>query len=616
MAKLSDLSADLVQTIIDDIMLTWSKQQYNAGSRARHDEEHHKLDHNGLTPIDLKWPRAPIQRRKMVRRDQRNYISLGRDYQQTASSRRQVSWPEGLPDNPCLPLSLVSRTFRQCAQKKLFEHVVLDSPWQAHFFHRTLTGSAPVSEPTRADNASSKIEEPHRIKLAQHVRTLQFMWSGICSMDRGGGSLVCEILRSCPFLENLAISNALWRSCPEPVLEAMASRRLIKEFLILAKPCPDNWGPRWAADTMLARLFTQWDQLHTVELHKLAGRPVEMIEQSYGSIPVANCALRTVILVEPNLHENELAILLKNSRESLRTLEIIEPSERLDRRGLIQLLQEYTSPDLESLRLGLEGWSPYDAYLLMQGSGHGISDGEGSDAERSNTGSSDCDGFPDPEVSYGNGSADAEALYGDGWADTEGFYGDGSADAEGFYGDGSADAEGFDGDGPADAEGSDGDGSTDAERSDDDPSTNQALMDILFRSPNILRNLKSLSFSGEIASPKLFALLPQSLIKLAWQYCNHKPTALAKILSCPAESGNSLPNLKCCSARIRREWREEDWKVISGVLESRGGCHQDVNPFYGGQTESENDREESPNRWEWEADHAPPSEMDYKNLWD
>ncbi|KAA1125789.1 hypothetical protein PGTUg99_020036 [Puccinia graminis f. sp. tritici] len=117
----------------------------------------------------------------------------------------------------------------------------------------------------------------------------------------------------------------------------------------------------------------------------------------------------------------------------------------------------------------------------------------------------------------------------------------------------------------------------------DDPITIRCLLDILFKSPSALRNLKSLSFTGTVATDTLFERLPDSIVKLAWENCDISPTALVNILSSTRNNNKLLPNLKCCSVRSGYEWDIDAEEAVQRSLYARGACfHMDVNPYYGG----------------------------------
>ncbi|KAH9474085.1 hypothetical protein Pst134EA_001132 [Puccinia striiformis f. sp. tritici] len=159
-----------------------------------------------------------------------------------------VSWPEGLPYRPLLPFTLVNHKFQQCAQERLFRNVTLKNPWQAYLFLQALI-TCPTHQQTKSGlrrrsnetqgrhNCGTKgvtsgwIEPPSPSRVAQHVRTLQVAFGPHCSMGRGGGSVICDVIRSCPLLYNICIGASPMSHCKEPIFDALASRQLIKDFV-------------------------------------------------------------------------------------------------------------------------------------------------------------------------------------------------------------------------------------------------------------------------------------------------------------------------------------------------------------------------------------------------
>ncbi|OAV86771.1 hypothetical protein PTTG_11882 [Puccinia triticina 1-1 BBBD Race 1] len=480
MAKLTDLPAELIHRIIEDILQpdhtpegpreAWDgrliDQDYNEG--------HHLLDHNGHYEDPDVRPHHELEYREPTPR------TYERDHRVTPVLRPDVSWPQGLPSNPLLPLSLVSRNFRRCAQEILFKNVPLLSTRRASLFLQALNGLSPQDESIHIPGTSigspdkrNARQEGHLSRLAQHVRTLQLRCIGPCSMDnvpKGGGSVFCDIIRSCPFLENVAIRTTFAIDCREPLLDALASLRLIKEFVIINNNS-DGSGLsfRWNVEDLLGRLFPHWPFLKTVDLAELASSSEEKSQTGTIQEPKLNCALRTMILEDPDIDEYELSMLVKSFRDSMRTLEINRPAYRIGRAGICRILKDCTNPELESLKLD---W-PHNEQPFSS--------------------------IPDVIDS-------------------------------------------------------------------DDPVTSLALLDILFKSPFALRELKSLCFSGTIATPKLFERLPDSIIKIAWGNCVEISfTAFDKILS----NEKLLPNLECYSIRTRRT-RDMEAESFSG----RGLCSQ------------------------------------------
>ncbi|KAH9457744.1 hypothetical protein Pst134EB_010060 [Puccinia striiformis f. sp. tritici] len=520
MAKLTDLSAELVYSIIDHVLHPIDPDQlYRPARNYRHlkSDVHHLLDHNQIEAVHWRpraqqkptppYPPAPLK----------HYTDyLDNPNARIRAPKPNVSWPHGLPKNPPLPLALVSRTFRQCAQQRLFQHVSFSGPWKAHMFLQALSGSSeedesndtrtPTEKQAKQDaresdeqiDSSSEIKSPRLNLLARHVRSLQLAWGGTCSLDKGGGSLFCDIIRSCPLLENIVIFNATFLiDCKEPILEALASRRHIKEINVLANPQRNSSKFRWLVEEVVTRLFSKWDSLETIKFYGISAGPMQTTEPVPQSISVLNCPLRTMVLDEPQLDEKQLSALLRSCRESLRTLEINKPDERISRAGLCRIIQECTSPDLECLTLI---WWRYEG-----------------------------------PFSNSPGTIDS-----------------------------------------------------------DDPDINPGMLDLIFKSRTALQNLKSLSFKGKLATQRLFELLPQSLIKIAWQDCTLPAAPLLEALWGNVDDNESLlPNLKCCSVRSRYPWEEEEQEAIEAELKARGGCfHSIQDPHYGSPTPSDLEEDE------------------------
>ncbi|WAQ88071.1 hypothetical protein PtA15_9A196 [Puccinia triticina] len=344
MAKLTDLPADLVHKIIAHLI----------DHRPQTEKAHYNLDHDEIGPNPAKRTRPHLELKETCRRHCHSFVAGA----QIPQYPLEVSWQEGLPTNPLLPLTLVNHTFRQCAQQALFKNVALGTQWQAYLFLRALTCTTTHDESTLSATGrvpSTVTDHPLKV-LALHVRSLQFNWRGPASMGKGGGSLICDIIRTCPVLENLAISTTLLRPCKEPLLEALAGRQFLREFVVLRNPY--YYGDlhlQWQVDEVLARLCSGWKHLETIELHKLAGHePHKSLPSNpINSIPTMNCALKTLILERCDLNDREISWILESSRESMRTLKIIEPTQKLSRPGLCRILKDCTSPNLEILKISI-----------------------------------------------------------------------------------------------------------------------------------------------------------------------------------------------------------------------------------------------------------------------
>ncbi|KNE90784.1 hypothetical protein PSTG_15792 [Puccinia striiformis f. sp. tritici PST-78] len=369
MAKFNDLPAEITHRIIDHVINRnrdhthdrigefrqrprpqWEHREYRDGSIREIAPWHHDPE----TSIPVSWPEALRHRTQYFHHD-----SLG------------------LPYRPLLPFTLVNHKFQQCAQERLFRNVTLKNPWQAYLFLQALI-TCPTHQQTKSGlrrrsnetqgrhNCGTKgvtsgwIEPPSPSRVAQHVRTLQVAFGPHCSMGRGGGSVICDVIRSCPLLYNICIGASPMSHCKEPIFDALASRQLIKDFVTRGNSrtaaLTEYW---WMADEIVSRLFTQWDSLETVQFYELSGRPIEMIPIIHNSIPTPKCALRMIILDKPDLDEREYSWLLNSSRNSIRDIEIKNPTVKLDRPGLCRILKEYIGSDLHSLKLEVnQTWHP------------------------------------------------------------------------------------------------------------------------------------------------------------------------------------------------------------------------------------------------------------------
>ncbi|PLW14161.1 hypothetical protein PCANC_17000 [Puccinia coronata f. sp. avenae] len=363
MAKLSDLPDDLVRSIIHHIIHKPARKY-----------DHHDLDHHELKE-SRKKPRPHLREKNASHNDW--YITRGSQFSARLGKKEysdrledfklhRVSWPQGLPCNPLVSLSLMNRAFQRCAQEELFQNVAIEDQWQGCLFLQALTRSTP-SDKIRLTREEINNEGKHnhpgdRSQLApssaidpscggtpaRYVRSIQFMWSRDGSMGKGGGSLICDILSSCPLLENIAISPTFWNHCHEPILEALANRPLIREFVILMEK--SNAFSAWGINEVVTQLCPRWKFLETIELHEIFPHSGDVFGTIPQPLPAMNCAIRTIILKEPKLGERELSWFLKSFIESIQTLEISDVKQ-VDRAGLCRILIQCTGPSLESLKI-------------------------------------------------------------------------------------------------------------------------------------------------------------------------------------------------------------------------------------------------------------------------
>ncbi|PLW48379.1 hypothetical protein PCASD_02940 [Puccinia coronata f. sp. avenae] len=452
MAKLTDLPVELVMRIIHYVLYpNHTCQKHGPTSLG----DHHLLDHNQINCLAKPKPR-PHEERKIVsceERDCRVYCE-------------QLSWPKGLPKNPLVPLSLVNRAFRQCAQEHLFKNVDLQKTSTTRLFLKSLTCTSKSSNQRQnRDNRPSQ--------LSRHVRSLQFSW-GVCRVTgKSGASLFRKVLQTCPLLENILITSQFLHEFKDVILEALASKPFIKEIVILWRKDRDSSIYDWQAHEVFSRLFSNWNLLETVELSGIGSWASNSANPPLHTFPTLNCAIRTMILKDHHFDELTLSNLLKSCGASMRKLQITGPGLSLNPDAFGRVLRDSTNPNLECLIV----LSTYHREYMFRNLNYDV-----------------------PVISPG-------------------------------------------------------------------------VLDIAFDSPTALKNLKTLSFhGGYMATNRLFARLPKSLVKLSVEQWKIPASALIKALVSSGHNEGPLSNLMCCSVRRSGEWDIKDEMVVQQIMEMRGGC--------------------------------------------
>ncbi|PLW21133.1 hypothetical protein PCANC_05493 [Puccinia coronata f. sp. avenae] len=194
----------------------------------------------------------------------------------------------------------------------------------ARFFLKSLTCGSKLSSQRRKHDKGPSL-------LSQHVQSLQFSWGKSGSMGNLGASLFCKILQSCPLLENIFISNPFPLAFNEPMLEALASKPFIKELVLTNITNLLSVTFQWPPNEIVSRLFSHWNSLETVEFSQLSGWPRGLSwDLASNTIPVLNCAIRTMTSMDHDLDELTLSNLLRSCGESMRTLKTAGPPALLD----------------------------------------------------------------------------------------------------------------------------------------------------------------------------------------------------------------------------------------------------------------------------------------------
>ncbi|PLW19393.1 hypothetical protein PCANC_06365 [Puccinia coronata f. sp. avenae] len=225
----------------------------------------------------------------------------------------------------------------------LFKNVALHNTSTVSLFLKSHTCTSPSSsQRQKRDNGPTQ--------LSQHVRSLQLSWGRSRPMENHGISVFCNVLQSCPLLENVMFSSQFLLDCKEPILEALASKPFIKEFVTLKSTWkPENFVFPWQAHEVVSRLFCQWSSLETVELWRLSGGETSLSNPLPHTFPTLNCGIRTMILRDHNCNELTLSNLLKSCGGSIQTLRITGPHLNLNPEAFGRVLRDSTSPNLECL---------------------------------------------------------------------------------------------------------------------------------------------------------------------------------------------------------------------------------------------------------------------------
>ncbi|KAG0148329.1 hypothetical protein CROQUDRAFT_669985 [Cronartium quercuum f. sp. fusiforme G11] len=430
----------------------------------------------------------------------------------------RVTWPDGLPKDPLLPLTLVNRSFQQCAQEMLFKHVGLDDQWQAHLFLRSLKNSC-TNPPLILDDVAmekisvdvkgkgralsdDKVAQSLRAsrrpgKLGDLVQSLRFFWNGRVSMGRGGGSLICDIICNCQCLKSISLSTIFLRHCKEPLMQALESRTQIKDFEI-GNVAPEHQKCLiWRYDEIIKRLFTKWDLLESAILVGLSGSSRKDMNKVITRLPTFRCTLTVLGLTYPDLAGPEMEVLLRGSRDTLQAFHLKMPTSKIDRRELYHVMKDCLGPKLEVLTLIIR----VDWYPLK------------------------------PKISIGSGASSIIS----------------------------------------------------------DPTKSPFIIDTLLKA-GALSNVKNMTLVGPLASSPFLHVLPDSIVKLAWDGCpNIRPAYLGKFLSSwrsrtrnssgtgsdsqMGERERELPNLSCCSVGSDdMHWTSSERAAVKKALDDRNAC--------------------------------------------
>lgn len=118
-------------------------------------------------------------------------------------------FPDGLPQDPLLPLLFASRPFLHAARQKLYRIISLTDP-----YHASLLLAALAAPTHAARNAAEDEEDPDgpRNTLGRMVRTLTFDGKPDMTLQRGGAQVYLDVLKTCVLLEDLSIRPTFLKS--------------------------------------------------------------------------------------------------------------------------------------------------------------------------------------------------------------------------------------------------------------------------------------------------------------------------------------------------------------------------------------------------------------------
>lgn len=180
----------------------------------------------------------------------------------------QRIYPDGLPDDPLLPLLFVSRPFLNAARMRLWRNVSISSAHHASLVRRSLESPKHAAwEPSDNDSMPSCRGKNH---LGEYVRTVRFSALGDVSLGRGGGQIYLDILKRCTRIEQLYMKPTFLRSARQiffDTIEQLSHLRIVDigSSHDLEKGCLIT-VPRVA--TLLSN---EWNALTELNIESLSG---------------------------------------------------------------------------------------------------------------------------------------------------------------------------------------------------------------------------------------------------------------------------------------------------------------------------------------------------------
>ncbi|KAK4698904.1 hypothetical protein P7C70_g7364, partial [Phenoliferia sp. Uapishka_3] len=308
------------------------------------------------------------------------------DYSEESDSDEDDTkiYPDGLPEEPLLSVAFTTRPFLHAAREKLYRTVFLSSIWQASLFLRSL--SAPSHAARDANELAEMGNEAPANLLGSMVRSLAIVTApdgpgpvGDISHHRGGASVLIELLERCKELTGLVIRPTFLKSSTKPYLKALRGLTKLQRLDVTggsdaAKPFLFT-TPR-IVDLMQCHLFelndltiaslraadegpsmeedSMWeDEFYTPEEDEDEEAEDDEVENKQKP-----SGLKSLKLLDPAVPFSELALILKDSKDTLQTLVLSRPTTRLSRFGLSSLFLRLCS-NLTDLRLDIvPTWFP------------------------------------------------------------------------------------------------------------------------------------------------------------------------------------------------------------------------------------------------------------------
>lgn len=268
----------------------------------------------------------------------------------TGNNDAHLTFPDGLPKEPILPLAFINRAFLSAVRSLLYNrNILLNDMYQASLFLRTL--QSPCVPTTDHVPEADDEEGQQRQSIAWLVRSVSIDIPKTISVGRGGGSVVLDIIRLCTRLDTFFCTSDWLRSAMMPFRNALASRTGIKALGLRGGGETSNPHNSliWTMQ-LLEPLFTQWKSLEDLQLTYLKSSSA-MLKPFVG-------ALKKLSLSRCDISDNELNYLMARSKGLLDVFELHEPSEKITRLGYARIILAH-GQTLQDIQLDImPTWHP------------------------------------------------------------------------------------------------------------------------------------------------------------------------------------------------------------------------------------------------------------------